>query len=159
MKSGATVEETVSGGCVVSARIRPACAGDSARIADLCGQLGYPTTAEAVRERLAGIGRGERHAVFVAEEADRVVGWIHVYLCPLVVVGLQAEIGGLVVDEDWRSHGVGRLLLEWAEQWARERGVRELVVRSNVVRERAHVFYERMGYVCFKTSRVFRKTL
>jgi GNAT superfamily N-acetyltransferase len=139
--------------------IRLAQPEDAVRIADLCSQLGYPATADAVRERLAEIGQDERHAVFVAEGAGRVAGWIHVYLCPLVVVGLQAEIGGLVVDENWRGRGVGRLLLEWAEQWVRERGVQDLVVRSNVVRERAHAFYERAGYICFKTSRVFRKRL
>ena len=139
--------------------IRLAQPGDTRQAADLCGQLGYPTTADAVRERLAVIGQDGRHAVFVAEDAGHTVGWVHVYLCPLLVVGLQAEIGGLVADEDWRGRGVGRLLLERAESWVRERGVHELVVRSNVVRERAHVFYERAGYVCFKTSRVFRKAL
>jgi GNAT superfamily N-acetyltransferase len=139
--------------------IRLAQPEDAVCIAALCGQLGYPTTADAVRRRLAGIRQDERHAVFVGEDADRVVGWVHVYLCPLVVADAQAEIGGLVVDEGWRSRGVGRRLLEGAECWARERGCRELVVRSNVIREQAHAFYERAGYVCFKTSRVFRKTL
>lgn len=153
------LEEMVTGRYVAPARIRPACADDAACVADLCGQLGYPTTADGVRERLTEIGQDKRHAVFVAEDAGQVVGWVHVYLCPLVVVGWQAEIGGLVVDEGWRGRGVGRLLLERAESWVREHGAHELVVRSNVVRERAHAFYERAGYVCFKTSRVFRKAL
>lgn len=140
--------------------IRPAFPDDAARIAVLCGQLGYPTTTEAVRERIAVIGRDERHAIFVAEEeSGLVVGWIHLYVCPLLEVDWQAEIGGLVVDEEWRSRGIGRALLERAEQWVRERGISKLIVRSNVVRARAHAFYERAGYVCFKTSRVFSKTL
>ena len=120
----------------------------------LCDQ-----SAEAVRGRTTEISRDEHHAIFVAETDGCVIGWVHVYLCPLLEVDLQAEIGGLVVDESWRSRGVGRLLLERAEQWAREHGVCKLIVRSNIVRERAHAFYERVGYVCFKTSRVFSKTL
>lgn len=95
--------------------IRLAQAEDAGCIAALCEQLGYPATTDSVRERLAGIGQDEHHAVFVAEAPGGVVGWIHVYLCPLVVVGWQAEIGGLVVDEGWRSRGVGRLLLERAD--------------------------------------------
>jgi hypothetical protein len=32
-------------------------------------------------------------------------------------------------------------------------------VRSNVVRERAHAFYQREGFVLIKTQRVFEKPL
>jgi hypothetical protein len=32
-------------------------------------------------------------------------------------------------------------------------------VRSNVIRERAHAFYERHGYIHFKTQKAFRKPL
>jgi GNAT superfamily N-acetyltransferase len=100
-----------------------------------------------------------RPTFFAEDNGNRVVGWIHVHLNPLLVVGWQAEIGGLMVDEDRRGRGVGRLLLERAEQWARERGIRELVVRSNVVRGQARAFYEQAGYVCLKTQKVFRKAL
>ncbi|MCX7680690.1 MAG: GNAT family N-acetyltransferase [Anaerolineae bacterium] len=142
------------------ARVRPACPDDAARIAVLCDQLGYPTTTDVIRERMAEIAREKCHAIFVAEETSGlVVGWIHIYVCPQLEVERQAEIGGLGVDEGWRSHGIGRALLDQAEQWARQRGVSQLIVRSNIARKRAHAFYERAGYVCFKTSRVFFKTL
>ena len=71
----------------------------------------------------------------------------------------QAEIGGLVVDEDHRCCGVGRLLMQQAEQWAREKGCSEVYLRSNVVREGAHAFYEGIGYSSAKTSMAFRKAL
>jgi len=125
----------------------------------LCDQLGYPASAEAVRGRITEISRDEHHAICVAGTGGCVIGWVHVYLCLLLEVDLQAEISGLVVDESWRSRGVGRLVLDRAGQWAREHGVCKLNVRSNTVRERAPAFYERAGCVCFKTSRVFPKTL
>jgi len=46
-----------------------------------------------------------------------------------------------------------------AEQWARVHGFALMRVRSNVVRERAHRFYEREGYARVKTQAVFRKAL
>jgi GNAT superfamily N-acetyltransferase len=71
----------------------------------------------------------------------------------------QTEIGGLVVDESYRRRGVGRLLMEQAERWAREKGCGAICLRSNVVRKDAHAFYERIGYSNVKTSRVFHKIL
>jgi GNAT superfamily N-acetyltransferase len=72
---------------------------------------------------------------------------------------LQAEIAGLVVDETARGGGIGRRLLEAAEQWARSHGCRAIRVRSNVVREGAHAFYVREGFREIKTQKVFEKGL
>ncbi len=140
--------------------IRSANARDAEDIATLCHQLGYPSSQEQVERRLRQIQQDESHAVYVAERyGGRVVGWVHVHLCQLVVADLQAEIGGLVVDEGYRQRGIGRLLMEWAEQWAREKGCGTVHLRSNIVREDARVFYERIGYSDVKTQRTFRKAL
>jgi GNAT superfamily N-acetyltransferase len=140
--------------------IRLANVRDSERIAILCQQLGYPASQEEVRRRLNQIQQNERHAVYVAELPDgRLVGWVHVYVCQLVVADPQAETGGLVVDEGYRRCGIGRLLMQKVEQWAREKGCRAVYLRSNIVRKDAHVFYEGIGYSNVKTSMAFRKVL
>jgi GNAT superfamily N-acetyltransferase len=137
-----------------------ASSGDAERVAVLCQQLGYPASQEQVQRRLHQIHQDESHAVYVAEQSDgHVVGWVHVYIGQLVVTDPQAEIGGLVVDEGYRRRGVGRLLMEQAERWAREKGCWAVHLRSNIVRRDAHVFYERIGYSNVKKSRVFRKVL
>jgi len=137
--------------------IRLASAADVGRIAVLCQQLGYPASQEQVQRRLHQIQQDESHAVYVAEQSDgHIVGWVHVYVCQLVVTDPQTEIGGLVVDEGYHRRGVGRLLMEQAERWAREKGCWAVHLRSNIVRKGAHVFYERIGYSNVKTSRVFR---
>jgi GNAT superfamily N-acetyltransferase len=141
-------------------KIRRAKNSDVPRIAALAGQLGYPSTAAQMRVRLRGIQPVSQHAVFVAEsEGDGVIGWVHVSRQPLLEVEIRAEINGLVVAEDQRSLGAGARLLAAAESWARERGCKGMSVRSNVIRERAHKFYERLGYEHYKTQKSFRKTL
>ncbi|MBN1814147.1 MAG: GNAT family N-acetyltransferase, partial [Anaerolineae bacterium] len=89
----------------------------------------------------------------------RVVGWIHVCARPLVQVDRTAEIEGLVVDEACRGQGIGRLLIRQIERWVREKGCDTIYVRSNIIREKAHGFYEGLGYENIKTSLTFRKTL
>ena len=141
-------------------KIRRARNADAQRIAELAGQLGYPATAGQMRERLRAIKPASQHAVLVAETAeDGVIGWVHVSRQPLLEVEIRAEVNGLVVDERVRSGGAGARLLAAAEEWARKHGCKGMSVRSNVIRERAHAFYERHGYQHFKTQKAFRKPL
>jgi GNAT superfamily N-acetyltransferase len=56
-----------------------------------------------------------------------------------------------------RSGGVGAALVAAAEEWARVKSCARLRVRSNVVRERTHRFYERLGYRVVKSLKVFDK--
>ncbi len=140
-------------------KIRRAKSSDAAQIAELCGQLGYPAKPAEIAQRLRKIKPANRHAVLVAESPERkVIGWLHVSVAPLVEVELRAEVNGLV-DDDERSRGTGALLLRAAEQWARSRGCKNMSVRSNVIRERAHQFYLRHGYELYKTQKAFRKRL
>jgi len=138
--------------------IRRAKLGDAPRIADLAGQLGYPSTAAQIRRRFRTLQPASQNAVFVADSpSEGVVGWVHVSKEPLLDVDVRGEINGLVVAEGQRSLGAGALLMAAAEDWARKRGCKGMSVRSNVIRERAHQFYERCGYVHYKTQKSFRK--
>jgi len=141
-------------------KIRRAKSGDAPRLAELAGQLGYPATAAQLRQRLRAIQPTSQNAVFVAEAAKGgVIGWLHVSKEPLLESEIRAEVNGLVVAEEQRSLGAGARLLEAAEDWARQHGCKSMSVRSNVIRERAHKFYERNGYEHYKTQKSFRKPL
>jgi len=139
--------------------IRPAIPTDAADIADLCGQLGYPSTTIEVARRLRQIQTWQGHAMFVAENNGRVVGWVHVHAYPLPEMDWHAELGGLVVDEGYRGQGIGKLLMARVEGWAQEQGCGEIRIRSNVIRERAHDFYQKIGYENTKTQFTFRKRI
>lgn len=141
-------------------KIRRARKSDAERIAELCGQLGYPSTAAQIAQRMRRIKPEGQHAVLVAESPEgKVIGWLHVSVEPLLEVELRAEVNGLVVADEERSRGAGALLLQSAEEWARQRGCKNMSVRSNVVRERAHQFYLRNGYEHYKTQKSFRKAV
>jgi ribosomal protein S18 acetylase RimI-like enzyme len=141
-------------------RIRRARQADAARIAAQSEQLGYPTTSKQMASRLKLVLRDKNGACFVAETKEHgVIGWVHVSVTPLLEVERRAEINGLVVEERSRSGGAGWILLEAAEKWARAMKCKGVSVRSNVIRERAHAFYERHGYEHYKTQKAFRKEL
>jgi GNAT superfamily N-acetyltransferase len=142
---------------VVMTILRAPCPEDLPALADLCTQLGYPSTTEEVKRRLKTILEQTGHAVFVAEVDGQAAGWIHVYASQTVESEPCAEIGGLVVDKTHRGQGLGRALLAEAEMWARQEGISEVRVRSNVIRREAHRFYGALGYENIKSQFTFRK--
>ena len=143
-----------------SVEIRAACKSDAEAIARLAGELGYPSTAAQIRERFEGLEGDAQHATFVASTpAGEVVGLIHLYQVRSLTSDPRAEITGLVVESGIRGAGVGQLLVERGEAWAREKGLKTIGLHSNIVRERGHGFYLRLGYSISKSQKVFRKDL
>ena len=136
----------------MTARIRRAAPEDAARLAELSIELGYPMTAAEAVERLADLEASGDHALLVAEDGGRVAGWIQVSLPRIFETPKSAEIAGLVVDSAQRGRGIGRRLVEAAAAWAAGRGSIAVRVRTNVIRERAHAFYVREGFLEVKTQ-------
>jgi GNAT superfamily N-acetyltransferase len=136
--------------------VRSASIGDASALAPLFDQLGYPTPASEIERRLAA--RDDDSDVFVAVE-DGIVGFVAVSIHADFVGNRSCVVGGLVVRDTRRNRAIGERLLNAAENWALERNVTLVTVRSNVVRERAHGFYERHGYAIAKTQCIFEKRL
>jgi GNAT superfamily N-acetyltransferase len=140
-------------------RIRPIEPRDAAALVPLCGQLGYPATLEEVGRRLEILLGQPRDGLLGAEDAGRIVGWVHVQSRCVFESDPFAEICGLVVDESVRGQGAGVSLVTAAEQWAIAQGHSVIRVRSNVIRTATHRFYTNRGYAITKTSLNFTKPL
>jgi GNAT superfamily N-acetyltransferase len=143
----------------VSITLRPAREEDAPRMAVLSEQLGYPASAETIRDRLRLLTSREDQQVLVALKDGLVVGWIQVGHQLSLESGAQAEILGLVVDEGIRGQGIGPALVAAAETWARSRGLAILRVRSNLIREATRRFYLGLGFEEVKRQAVFRRAL
>lgn len=139
------------------ATLRPALPSDASALASLAGELGYPTTADEMTTRLASLTVND--IVIVSAEGATVTGWIHIAIVPSLESVPFAEIRGLVVTAPARGTGTGRALVAAAEEWGRERGCTRLRVRTNVIREDTHRFYEHRGFRLTKTQRVYDKSL
>ena len=151
------MSRTASG---LAVSVRTARLEDTAEIAALAGQLGYPTATPAMKRRMQDLlGRPDHGLLVAVGGGGYLLGWVHIYLRSLVVQDQFAELGGMIVAEGTRSRGVGAALLGAAERWASSQGAKQMIVRSNQIRERAHVFYQQLGYELIKRSLVFHKEL
>jgi len=132
---------------------------DSERIAILCEQLRYSATKEQIEERLNKIQNNNSHIIYVAVENDYIIGWAHAHISDLIIIPNQALLFGLVVDKIYRNSGIGRLLMQHIEEWATLVGCEGVILRSNIKRQEAHLFYEKIGYKNIKQSVTFYKKL
>ena len=132
---------------------------DAKEAAELSAELGYPVSTEAMEERLQYIVGLPAHVVYASCIDDRVVGWIDVGIVHHLQSAPFGEIGGLVVGSEYRDLGIGHQLVRKAEQWILAQGVRTVLVRSQIKRERAHRFYLEQNFSRLKTSAVFTKSL
>lgn len=136
---------------------RPAAPADAEAIAALLGELGYASTAAQVEERLSRMPPGE-YAVFVAVAEERVAGLMGLHrLMGLHLSEPGCYVNALVVAAEWRGRGIGRLLLERAESWARANGCGRITLTSADHRREAHLFYEHNGFA--NTGRRFVKMI
>lgn len=128
-------------------RVRPAEDGDAPAIADLVSQLGYPSTAEQVRARLARLAGNPDIRALVAERDGQVIGVTGLMVFPAFHRdGLHGYITALVTEAAARGSGAGSALLAASEAWFAERGVARVNLTTALHREAAHRFYERRGY-------------
>jgi GNAT superfamily N-acetyltransferase len=129
--------------------VRDAAEADTAAMAGLAAELGYPATPEEMRRRWQRVASDGRARVVVATlgSSGPVVGLGTVHLLTTIHAdGEVAQLTTLVVSERARGSGVGRQLVAEAERWALERGAARIVVTTALHRAGAHTFYERLGY-------------
>jgi GNAT superfamily N-acetyltransferase len=138
--------------------VRSAHHADAPVLARLATELGYTSSSEDLQPRLDFLLTSPEHEVLVFDDGA-VLGWIGVVVAHSLTSPPHGEVIGLVVDESARSAGIGGQLMEAAERWVRERGCGSITVRTNVVRQDAHRFYERIGYGKVKEQRVYQKPL
>ncbi|MGH9387549.1 MAG: GNAT family N-acetyltransferase [Vicinamibacterales bacterium] len=139
--------------------IRPALVSDADDIAALTRQLGYELASVDAAPRLSRLLSRSDQLLLIAEIDGRAVGWIHAGLWEDIEAEAFVVIGGLVVDRGHRRQGIGQMLIERAEEWAREQGCSIVRLWSSATRTESHRFYECLGYTNIKTQYAFVKSL
>src|SRR5579872_173967 len=98
--------------------IRLAEPGDAHSIAELSAQWGYDSPFEKIKRLLDQILHHNDHVVFVLFHENQMAGWIHGIYSLRVESDPFVEIGGLVVDKDFRRQGLGKLLIDRIIEWS-----------------------------------------
>ena len=137
--------------------IREAKPSDAPRLVELIRLLDREIDEKSLRRNLAKLKK-EGETPLVAVLGGEVVG-----LCGIsarTMIHRDAPIGRispLVVANEAQGHGLGRMLVQAAEEWMRSKGCTLVEVTSNDRRSEAHAFYRHLGFE--RTSIRFAKSL
>ncbi len=109
------------------------------------------------RQGLSLMLANERGCVLVAEAEGQVVGMCTGQLLVSTAEGgLSLLVEDVVVDQQWRGRGVGRLLMTATSDWARANRVSRLQLLADRNNVRALDFYRGLGWqttelICLRT--------
>jgi ribosomal protein S18 acetylase RimI-like enzyme len=141
-------------------KVRPATETDLAAVLALYAQPGFDDgkmlpLADA-RRLWARFATYPDYTLYVAEQGGEIVGTF-----ALLVMDNLGHLGApsaivedVAVAPHAQSRGVGRAMMDVARQKSTAKGCYKLVLSSSAKRERAHAFYEQLGYerygYCFR---------
>lgn len=112
---------------------------------------------ERVKEKIEIICNRTQDIIFVYEQNDEVIGYIHGSPFELLFSDSLINILGFVVKESFRNLGIGSRLIDRLEEWAKDNGYAGIKLLSHPSRKSAHRFYENRGYVFTKDQMNFIK--
>ena len=142
----------------IDLKIRDGKLSDAAGLATLMCELGYETTSAEIESRLISILKDPRYKTLVALNDDRICGMIGtVSASSYLHNDLTGRIIALVVSRESRRRGIGARLIAEAEKNLIQRGITRVTVTARFEREKAHQFYEKLGYA--RTGFRFAKNL
>jgi ribosomal protein S18 acetylase RimI-like enzyme len=116
------------------------------------------------REKDVYLGRiaDEQVGFFVAEADQELVGFIQILVretpdIPILIQQHYAVIDEIMIKSEFQKRGLGRILMEKAQEWAIAKGAEFIELNVYEFNQNAISFYERLGYQT--SSRKMRKSL
>jgi ribosomal protein S18 acetylase RimI-like enzyme len=134
-------------------KVREANVEDAAEICGLASELAETVgdeapTEKATRARLEELLDEPRARVLVAENEARIVGGVSFWIKPDLAHGdTVVEVPMLVVAEDHRRAGVGRLLMEEVRHIASDNDASQIELVATRANVTAREFYCSLGFV------------
>ena len=103
-------------------------------------------TKDAFETRLFTIKYNPFHRIFVAKTADKIIGSITVLIEPKFIHNLShvAHIEDVIVDKEYRSHGVGARLVNKAIEFSKNCKCYKIILDCDSANSK---FYNKFGFV------------
>jgi GNAT superfamily N-acetyltransferase len=132
--------------------IRPAEAEDLSGVLALYAQPeiddGLVLPLDEAERLLQKFARYPDYTLYVAEHDARIVGSLALLIMDNIghLGAPSAIVEDVVVDPRLHGTGIGRQMMQFAMQKARDKGCYKMMLSSNARRERAHAFYDSLGF-------------
>lgn len=94
------------------------------------------------------IDADKNNELIVAEDDGEIIGTLQITFTPSISFqgGKRATVESVRVDEKYRGQGIGKELMLWAINRAKEENCFAMQLTTNADRTDAHRFYENLGF-------------
>lgn len=109
---------------------------------------GEDSSIERMRERFHEIGSNSRQVIFCATLDNLVVGSVMGIVCDELYGDCKPFLvmEDLIVNMEYRNHGIGRALVRELEHYAKENGCSQMLFITEANRHDAVSFYKSIGF-------------
>lgn len=129
--------------------VRIAQISDIPSLVPLMNQLGYPTSEQELKSRFERFTKNDGYGIAVAVSEEKLIGFVAWSVSSVFVLDkVRFHIEGLVVDKRYRGCGIGKKLMLFVEDIAREFSPAIIDLTSGLRRAKdgSHEFYKNLGY-------------
>jgi len=129
--------------------IREAALTDILALAELMNELGYATSIDEMKSRFENIKNHKDYKTFVATDNTQILGMIGLSKnYSYEQNGIYVRVLAMVTRSRFRKNGIGKKLMDVAENWAKEIGANKVLLNcgNREEREIAQLFYKKIGY-------------
>lgn len=95
------------------------------------------------------INSDKNNYLIAVEDGSKIIG-----TCQLTTItyltyqgGMRAQVEGVRIDESYRGHGIGKLMIEWAINKSREAGCHLVQLTMDKSRVDTIEFYKKLGFI------------
>lgn len=88
------------------------------------------------------------YSLYLAEIDNKIVGTFELLIMDNFAHGGSKSgiVEDVVIDRNYRSKGLGRKMMEYAMAVCKDNNCYKLTLSSNIHRDKAHTFYENLGF-------------
>lgn len=110
-------------------------------------ELGYNVAIDDLSVRIEEMQRDKNYRIFVVEFNKNIVGFIGLHMgFAFEHSGMVMRIIALAVKKEYQNKGIGKSLIQKAQNYGAENEISIIAVNSGLNRIVAHHFYEKQGF-------------
>jgi len=79
-------------------------------------------------------------------DADNLIGICGIWVLTKIYAGRHIEPDNVIVHPDYRSKGIGEMMMEWVHEYGRSKGCIASELNAYVVNKSGHKFWMNQGY-------------
>lgn len=114
---------------------------------------------DQLEDKILDVLNHDDEKIFIAVCDDEVIGYIYVNIYDVLYQEPIANVVSFILNMNKKHNGVGKTLIEAAENWAKDKGIKKARIVSDVNRTHGHSLFKKLGYVINETDFEFKKVL